>query len=67
VGQLAYLTLTIPWRREPRRHHCALRFVKMSPPQVETNMIDRAEAWFHLFLVLSVGTILYITMFGGHR
>jgi hypothetical protein len=23
VGQLAYLTLTNPWRREPCRHHCA--------------------------------------------
>ena len=31
VGQLAYLTLTIPQRREPCRHHCALRFVKMPP------------------------------------
>ena len=29
-------------------------------------MIERAEAWFHLLLALSVGTIVYVTAFGAH-
>jgi hypothetical protein len=28
--------------------------------------MDRAEAWFSLSLALSVGTVVYVTMFGGH-
>jgi hypothetical protein len=29
-------------------------------------MMERAAAWFHLLLVLSIGTIIYITAFGAH-
>jgi hypothetical protein len=29
-------------------------------------MMDGAEAWFHLRLALSVGTIVYVAAFGGH-
>jgi hypothetical protein len=29
-------------------------------------MMDRAAAWFHLLLSLSLGTIIYIMMFGAH-
>jgi hypothetical protein len=29
-------------------------------------MIDRAAAWFHFLLALSVGTIVYVTLFGAH-
>ena len=28
--------------------------------------MDRAAAWFHLLLSLSLGTIIYIMMFGAH-
>jgi hypothetical protein len=29
-------------------------------------MTQRAEVWLHLLLALSVGTIVYVTMFGAH-
>jgi hypothetical protein len=29
-------------------------------------MMDRAVAWSHLLFALSVGTIAYVTVFGGH-
>jgi hypothetical protein len=28
-------------------------------------MMERVEVWFHLLLVLSVGTIVYVTVFGA--
>jgi hypothetical protein len=28
--------------------------------------MDRVEVWFHLLLVLSVGTIVYVTVFDAH-
>jgi hypothetical protein len=30
-------------------------------------VIERAEVCFHLMLALSVGTIVYVTVFGAHR
>jgi hypothetical protein len=28
-------------------------------------MMERAEVWFHLMLALSVGTIVYVMVFGA--
>ena len=30
-------------------------------------MMERAAAWFHLLLALSLGTIICITVSGAHR